>query len=133
MNFVPQRFKFGDGNSCAIGVYTLRCAINYANKNPGTYIRFATALSVIQLQSALPAITAEFTWIDGHDQSNGCACPYSDGSLMTTGRALTINANLRPLATPPDQAEAGNTRRLPMPTSVVSGLPTCPMASCVWM
>jgi Right handed beta helix region len=82
-----------DTSPCAAGTFTLRCAINYANANAGTAIRFAPGLPAVLLQSALPTITGDFTWIDGHDLSNGCVCPRIDGIFMTTGNGLTVNAS----------------------------------------
>ncbi|HZY44024.1 MAG TPA: right-handed parallel beta-helix repeat-containing protein, partial [Anaerolineae bacterium] len=84
-----------DENVCS-GFLTLRCAINYANANPGTWIRFAPGLPAVLLQSALPTISGDSTWIDGHDLSNGCVCPRIDASfagLWTGNNGLTINAN----------------------------------------
>jgi hypothetical protein len=81
-----------DENSCS-GFLTLRCAINFANAFPGTSIRFAPGLSAVLPQSALPTITGNATWIDGHDINGGCACPRIDGIFMTTGNGLTINAS----------------------------------------
>jgi Periplasmic copper-binding protein (NosD) len=82
-----------DTSPCAAGTFTLRCAINYANANPGTAIRFAPGLPAVLPQNALPTITGNFTWIDGHDINNGCVCVRIDGLFMTTGNGLTINAS----------------------------------------
>jgi Right handed beta helix region len=83
-----------DTVSCAAGSYSLRCAITYANANPGTSIRFAPGLPAVLLDNPLPTITADYTWIDGHDiVNNGCYCPRIDGSFMTAGNGLTINAS----------------------------------------
>jgi len=85
-----------DTGSCAPGTYTLRCAINYANANPFTNIRFATGLSAVVLQSALPTITGAGTWIDGTDGSGVYVGPRIDGLLAgswTGNNGLTINAS----------------------------------------
>jgi parallel beta helix pectate lyase-like protein len=84
-----------DENVCS-GFLTLRCAINYANANPGTSIRFAPVLPAVLLQSALPTITGNFTWIDGHDINGGFVGPRIDGSAATSwtgNNGLTINAS----------------------------------------
>ncbi len=84
-----------DASVCTTSL-TLRCAITFANANPGTWIRFAPGLPAVLLQSALPTITGDFTWIDGHDLSNGCVCPRIDAlfaSSWTGNNGLTINAN----------------------------------------
>jgi hypothetical protein len=49
----------------------------------------------VLLLSSLPTITADGTWIDGHDISSGCVCPRLDGAFWfgASGNALTINAN----------------------------------------
>ena len=88
----------GDTGACDPNTYTLhilRCAIIYANTHAGTWIRFAPGLQAVLLQSALPTITGDSTWIDGHDLSNGCVCPRIDGLFASpwTGNALTINAS----------------------------------------
>ncbi len=84
----------GDAASCS-GSLTLRCAILSANTTPFTNIRFAPGLPAVLLESALPAITGNGTWIDGHDLSNGCVCPRLDGTFWTgpAGNGLTINAS----------------------------------------
>jgi parallel beta-helix repeat protein len=82
-----------DTSPCAAGTFTLRCAINYANANPGTAIRFAPGLTAVILQSALPTITGDFTWIDGSDSNGVYVGPRIDGIFMTTGNGLTINAS----------------------------------------
>jgi hypothetical protein len=85
-----------DGSSCAPGIYTLRCAINYANANPFTNIRFAQGLSAVVLQSALPTITGAGTWIDGTDGTGVYVGPRIDGLLAgswTGNNGLTINAS----------------------------------------
>ena len=79
---------------CTVGSVTLRCAINEANAHAGdALIRFAPGLPAVVLQDPLPTITGDFTWIDGHDLSNGCVCPRIDGLLMNPGNGLTINAS----------------------------------------
>jgi parallel beta-helix repeat protein len=92
----PATFIFvGDSSDtfpCDPGTWTLRCAINYANLHPGTSIRFAVGLQAVLLQSPLPPITADFTWIDGHDMLDGCVCPRIDGIFMSSGNGLTISA-----------------------------------------
>ena len=98
----------GDDATCA-GFYNLRCAINYANANPSTSIRFAPGLPAVLLLGSLPTITGDGTWIDGHDINGGCACPRIDGAFWTgpSGNAMTINAsyvtisNLRFVRIPP--------------------------------
>ena len=77
-----------------MGSVTLRCAINYANipANAGTWIRFAPGLAAVLLQSPLPAITGNGTWIDGHDIYDHCVCPRIDGLFMSSGNGLTISA-----------------------------------------
>jgi hypothetical protein len=84
----------GDFTPCS-GSLTLRCAILAANAAPFTNIRFAPGLPAVLLNSPLPAITGDGTWIDGHDISNGCVCPRLDGAFWSgaTGNALTINAS----------------------------------------
>ena len=82
-----------DSSPCAAGTYTLRCAINYANANAGTSIRFAPGLTAVLLQNALPTITGNFTWIDGSDKDGNYVGPRIDGIFMTTGNGLTINAS----------------------------------------
>jgi hypothetical protein len=83
-----------DTSPCPLGSYSLRCAITYANANPGTSIRFAPGLPAVLLNSPLPTITADFTWIDGHDIiNNGCYCPRIDGKFMSGSNGLTINAS----------------------------------------
>ena len=85
-----------DSSSCAPGTYTLRCAINYANANPGTNIRFAPGLAAVLLQNALPTITGNFTWIDGHDINGVYVGPRIDAlaaSSWTGNNGLTINAS----------------------------------------
>jgi hypothetical protein len=50
----------------------------------------------VLLQSALPTITGNGTWIDGYDLSDGCVCPRIDASLAnswTGNNGLTINAS----------------------------------------
>src|SRR5436305_13435434 len=83
-----------DAASCS-GFLTLRCAIVAANAAPFTNIRFAPGLPAVLLESPLPVITGNGTWIDGHDISNGCVCPRLDGAAwqVADGNALTINAN----------------------------------------
>lgn len=87
----------GDGSGpCVEGSNTLRCAITYANAHTFTNVRFAPGLPAVLLQTALPTITGEGTWIDGHDLSNGCVCPRIDASLAgswTGDNGLTISAN----------------------------------------
>lgn len=65
------------GDSNTVGSGSLRAAINYANANPGTTIAFAIPTSdpnfaggvyTIKPGSALPAITADGTIIDGSTQ-----------------------------------------------------------------
>ena len=83
----------GDAGACAPGTWTLRCAINYANAHPGTWIRFAPGLAAVLLQSPLPAITGNGTWIDGHDIYDQCVCPRIDGLFMSSGNGLLILAS----------------------------------------
>jgi hypothetical protein len=83
----------GDTGTCAPGTWTLRCAINYANVHPGTWIRFAPGLEAVLLQSSLPTITGNSTWIDGHDIYDNCVCPRIDGLFMSPDNGLTINAS----------------------------------------
>jgi Right handed beta helix region len=83
----------GDTGTCAPGTWTLRCAINYANVHPGTWIRFAPGLAAVLLQSPLPAITGNGTWIDGHDIYDHCVCPRIDGLFMSSGNGLLIHAS----------------------------------------
>ena len=86
----------GDGSAaCVQGSNTLRCAITYANTHPFTNIRFASGIVAILLQTALPTISGDGTWIDG-SISGGCGCPRIDGLLSSSGtgdNGLTISAN----------------------------------------
>jgi hypothetical protein len=99
----------GDDATCS-GFFNLRCAINYANANPFTNIRFVVGLPAVLLQGSLPTITGNGTWIDGHDPNGGCVCPRIDGAFWSgpTGDAMTINANdvtisnLKIVRIPPD-------------------------------
>jgi hypothetical protein len=86
----------GDDANCAAfpaDTYNLRCAINYANA-PGhtfTTIHFATNISAVLLQSRLPMITGNGTWIDGYD----LAKPRLDGAFWTgpADSAILIGAD----------------------------------------
>lgn len=84
-----------DENVCS-GFLTLRCAINFANANAGTSIRFAPGIVAVLLQSALPTITGNFTWIDGSDSSGNYIGPRIDALTAfswTGNNGLTINAS----------------------------------------
>ena len=77
----------------SVAIY-LRCAINYANANPGTEIVFASYITTVNLLSALPAITAAGTWIDGTDGNGGYVGPTIIGwPRGTSGDGFTINAS----------------------------------------
>lgn len=84
-----------DSASCAVGSYTLRCAIVYANANPFTNIRFAPGLAAVLLQGSLPTITGNGTWIDGSDAVGNYVGPRIDGAFWSdaAGDAMTIDAN----------------------------------------
>ena len=94
--FIEVNDGQNDPATCAPGIWTLRCAITYANAHSGTSIRFTAGLQTLWLQSRLPTITADFTWIDGHDFQNGCVCPSIDGTYMVGNMGyygLVIDAN----------------------------------------
>jgi hypothetical protein len=79
-----------DSDPCTAG--SLRCAIVYANANAFTTIHFTSGLPAVLLQTALPTITGDGTWIDGQDINS----PRIDGSLAgswTGNNGLTIGAN----------------------------------------
>jgi hypothetical protein len=78
-----------------VGFLTLRCAISEANGASFTTIQFAPAVHSVALQSPLPVITANGTWIDGYGGGGSCVCPTFDGSFWgdVTGNVLTINAS----------------------------------------
>ena len=80
----------GDAPTCS-GFLNLRCAIVVANAAPFTNIRFASGITAVLLQTALPTITGNGTWIDGSDFGTRI-----DGSLAfswTGNNGLTINAS----------------------------------------
>jgi hypothetical protein len=92
---------------------TLRCAINFANAHPFTNIRFASNIRAVLLESALPLITADGTWIDGTDSNGVYVGPRIDGAFWSgaAGNAFTINAtnvtlsNLTVVGIPPGGAD----------------------------
>ena len=70
----------------------LRCAIVYANANAFTTIHFTSGLPAVLLQTALPTITGDGTWIDGQD-INGPRIDASLAGSWTGNNGLTINAS----------------------------------------